>query len=55
MKQEMQELASIINRIRQMSPEELKRISQKAKQTAIDYSDEKVALRYSKELEKLSV
>lgn len=48
-----EELASIISRIRQMSPEALKEMSLKAKQTAADYSDVKVAQRYIKELENI--
>lgn len=47
------ELASIISRIRQMNPKELKEMSLKAKQTAYDYSDVKVAQRYIKELENI--
>lgn len=46
-----EELAAIISRIRQMSPEALKEMSLKAKQTAADYSDVNVAQRYIKELE----
>ena len=40
------ELASIISRIRNMSAEELGRISLKARQTAMDYSDTRVAETY---------
>ena len=41
-----EELASIITRIREMSPEALMDISQKAQKKANDYSDVKVAERY---------
>lgn len=49
------ELATIINKIRQMSPETLMRMSMKAKQTSAMYSDVNVAQRYIKELEKIVI
>ncbi len=49
------ELASIITRIRQMSPDDLMNISKRAKQTAIEYSDVNVANNYYNELKKIIV
>lgn len=49
------ELATIINKIRQMSPETLMRMPMKAKQTSAMYSDVNVAQRYIKELEKIVI
>ena len=49
------ELTSIISKIRQMSPEALKEMSLKSKQTATYYSDVNVAQRYIKELENLVI
>ncbi|MBR1834699.1 MAG: glycosyltransferase [Bacteroidales bacterium] len=48
-----EELASIIARIRKMSPDELKIISYKAKETAQAYSDVNVAKNYIDELSKI--
>ena len=50
-----EELAAIISRIRQMSPEALKEMSVKAKQTANEYTDVKVAQRYINELKVLAI
>ncbi len=47
------ELASIIAKIREMSPDELKTISHKAKETAQAYSDVNVAKNYIDELSKI--
>jgi glycosyltransferase involved in cell wall biosynthesis len=49
------ELAAIITRIRQMSPDDLLSISKKAKQTAYEYSDVNVANNYMNELRKMIV
>ncbi len=49
------ELTAILQRIRQMSPEALKKMSLKAKQTAADYSDVNVAQRYIRELKNLVI
>ena len=49
-----EELAAIISKIRQMSPEALKEMSLKAKQTANEYTDVKVAQRYINELKALA-
>ena len=48
-----EELVTIISRICKMSPEALKKMSLKAKQTAAEYSDVNVAQRYIKELENI--
>lgn len=48
-----EELTSIIEKIRKMSPDELKTMSFKAKETAQAYSDEKVAKNYIAELRKI--
>lgn len=47
------ELASIISKIRKMTPEELKTMSDKAKETACAYSDVNVAKHYIDELSKI--
>lgn len=47
------ELASIITRIRKMSPDEQKNMSNKAKETAQSYSDVNVAKNYINELSKI--
>ena len=43
---DVDELVTIIKKIKRMSPESLKEMSDKAKQTANDYSDENVAKKY---------
>ena len=43
---DVDELETIIEKIKRMSPESLKEMSDKAKQTANDYSDENVARKY---------
>ena len=47
------ELTAILNRIKAMTPAELKAISQKAIETAKDMTDEKVALNYIQSVENL--
>jgi glycosyltransferase involved in cell wall biosynthesis len=47
------ELASIISKIRKMTPKELKTMSDKAKETACSYSDVNVAKHYIDELSKI--
>jgi glycosyltransferase involved in cell wall biosynthesis len=49
----VEEIASIINRIRQLSSAELDAISRRAKETACAYSDRKVAQNYIDELNKI--
>lgn len=48
-----EELAYIISEIRKMTPEALKDMSERARQTAIEYSDSRVAARYLEELERI--
>lgn len=50
----VEELSTIIDKIRSMSPTQLKQMSDKAKQTAFYYSDVNVAERYIKQLELIS-
>ena len=49
----VEELTAIINKIRNLSPEELSAISIKAKETAIAYSDRNVAQDYFNELKRI--
>lgn len=48
-----EELASILCRIKQMSPIKLKEISDRARETALEYSDEKCALKYVNNLKSM--
>ena len=48
-----EELALILNRIRNLSPESLKQISYNAQITAREYSDSKVASKYINQLKLL--
>ena len=49
----VEELVSIINRIRRLAPNELNTISKRAKETACAYSDRNVAQNYINELSKI--